>query len=121
MIAIFPIVRNAGVAEYKAHEIGIARLSPNIVGEEQHATATALQADEAVGGLRVVAAFVESAALGSLEHDHSQTRREVWPLFSRRQIRREVGKLVGSTDVQGRLDHLGARGRGKAVAPHQRR
>ena len=35
-IGIFPIVRNPGVAEHKAHQIGEARLSANIVGEKQH-------------------------------------------------------------------------------------
>jgi hypothetical protein len=80
-IGILPIVRNAGIAEHEAHEIGEARLSPDIVGEQQHAPLTALQADEAVGGLPVVAAFVESAALGPFEHDHPQSGREVWPLF----------------------------------------
>src|SRR3954470_4269053 len=83
-IAIFPVVRDSGFAEHKAYEISEARLSPNIVGEKQHTTSTALQADEAVGGLPVVAAFVESAALGAFEHDDPQSRREVWPLFGLR-------------------------------------
>ena len=84
MISIFPIVRNAGFAEHKTHEIGKARLSPNIVSEKQHATPTALQADEAVGGLRVVPAFEESPSLGPFEHDHPQARCEVWSLFGLR-------------------------------------
>src|SRR4051794_8480259 len=71
-IGVFPVVRDPGFAEHESHEIREACLSPDIVGEQQHATSAALQAHEAVGGLTVVAALVESPALGSFEHDDAQ-------------------------------------------------
>ena len=55
-IAVFPVVGNPGFAQHKANQISEARLSPNVVGEKQHASSTALEADKRVCGLTVMAA-----------------------------------------------------------------
>ena len=50
-------------------EVGESCFGANIVRENQSATLTLLYADHGVGGLAVVAAFVETMALRAIE-DH---------------------------------------------------
>ena len=58
MVAIFPVIGHAGVAEDEPDQIAEARLGANIVRQDHDATLTSLDADHGVGGLAVAAAFV---------------------------------------------------------------
>jgi len=72
VVSIFPVVGHAGIAEDKSDELGEARLGANIVREDDNATLSGLDADHAVSGLTVVAAFVEAVALHAVEDDDAQ-------------------------------------------------
>ena len=69
VVAIFPVIRHAGIAEYEPDKLGETRLGANIVRQDDHATLTGLDADHAVSGLTVVAALVEAVALRAVEDD----------------------------------------------------
>ena len=77
MVAIFPVVGYTGVAQDESDQFGEARLGANIVRQDDDATLTGLDADHAVCGLTVVAAFVEDVALWAFED--TQSRSETSP------------------------------------------
>ena len=108
MVAIFPIIGHAGVAEDEPDQIGEARLGTNIVRQDDDATLTGLKADHGVGGLAVVAALVEAVALRAVEEDGPQARERILALLTHRQVGEEKRKLMGSGDMQLGLRHLGA-------------
>ena len=86
MVSIFPVIGHTGIAEYKPDELGEARLRANIVREEDDATLSWLDADHGVGGLAVVAAFVETVALWAVKDDEAQGRIQILALLTHRQI-----------------------------------
>ena len=56
----------------KSDQFGEARLGANIVRQDDDATLTGLDADHAVCGLTVVAAFVEAVACGPSKTNDAQ-------------------------------------------------
>ena len=58
-------------------------------------------------------------ALRAVEDDDAQARIQILALFAHRQIGDKGWKLMGSSDMQLRFCHLGARGCTQAVAAHQ--
>ena len=95
MVAIFPVIGNACVAEDESHQIGEARLGANIVRQNDDASLAGLDADHGVGGLAVVAPLVKAVALRAVKDDDAQAgikslrcsltgrsgeRRELWPV-----------------------------------------
>ena len=69
MVAIFPVVRHAGVAENEPDQLGEARLGANIVRQDHDTTLTGFDANHGVGGLAVVAALEETVALRAVEDE----------------------------------------------------
>ena len=108
MIAIFPVVGHAGVAEDEPDQIGEARFGANIVRQDDNATLTGLDADQRVGGLAIVATFVETMPLRAIENDDTETREQILALLTHRQVGEEEGELMSCGDVQAGLRHLGA-------------
>src|ERR1039457_5275043 len=119
VVAIFPVIGNAGVAEDEPDKIGEARLGANIVRQDDDAALTGLDADHGVGRLAVVAALVEAAALRAVEDDDAQAGVQILALLTHRQVGKERGELMGSGDMQPRVRHSGARGCTQAIAAYQ--
>src|ERR1019366_3902824 len=111
VIAVFPVIGNAGVAEDEPDQIGEARLGANIVRQDDDAALTGLDADHGVGRLAVVAALVEAAALRAVEDHDAKAGVQILALLTHWQVGEERGELMGSGDMQPRFRHLGARGR----------
>lgn len=111
VVAIFPVIGHAGVAQDEPDQTGEARLGANIVRQDDHATLAGLDADHGVGRLAVVAAFIKAVALWAVEDRDSQARVQVLALLTHRQVGEEKREQVGSGDMQPRLRHLRARGR----------
>src|SRR5450432_1084736 len=120
VVAVFPVVRHAGVAEDELDQVGEVGFAPNVVRENYDAALARLHADQGVGGLAVVAAFVEAVSLRAIEDHDTQARVQVFALIFYWKINTENRELTGGWDMQLRLGHLGARGRTQAVAVHQR-
>ena len=78
MIAIFPVVGHAGVAKNEPDQIGEARLGANIVRQHDNTTLTSLDADHSVGGLAIVATFVETMPLRAIENDDTEPLHNLW-------------------------------------------
>ena len=91
MIAIFPVKGNPRIAEDELHQVGKPCLRSNIVGKNDHAALTGLDADHGVGGLSVVATLVKTVALGAIEDDNSQPRSEIFALLLNGQVGRNIG------------------------------
>ncbi len=108
MVAVFPVIGHARVAEDEPDQIGEARLRANIIRQDDDATLTGLDADCGVGCLAVVAAFVEAEALRAVEDDDAQASVQILALFPHRQVGEARGKLMGGSDMQLGLCHLGA-------------
>ena len=97
---VFPVVGNAGVAEEEVDQFGVACFGANVVGQNKGAALAGLDADEGVGGLAVVAAFVEAVALGSVENGDAQTRSQIFALLGRGQVGCEHGKQRRGADME---------------------
>ena len=108
MIAVFPVIGHAGVAKNEPDQIGEARLGANIVRQDDNATLTGLDADHGVGGLAIVATFVEAMPLRAIEDDDTETNEQILALLTGRQVGKEKGELMSRGDVQAGLCHLGA-------------
>src|SRR5450631_2270151 len=108
VIAVFPVIGHAGVAKNEPDQIGEARLGANIVRQDDNATLTGLDADHGVGGLAIVATFVEAMPLRAVEGDDTETREQILALLTQRQVGKEKGELMSRSDVQAGLCHLGA-------------
>src|ERR1019366_9349930 len=111
VVAIFPVIGDAGVAEDEPDQIGEARLGANIVRQDDDAALTGLEADDGFGRLSVVAALVEAAALRAVEDHDAKAGVQILALLTHWQVGEERGELMGSGDMQPRFRHLGARGR----------
>ena len=76
MIAIFPVVGYAGIAQNEPDQIGEARLEANIVRQDDNTPLTGFDADHRVGGLAIVPTFVETMPLRAIEDDDTETREQ---------------------------------------------
>ena len=83
------------------------------------ASLAGLDADQGVGRLAVVAAFIEAVALRAVEDGDAQARVQVLALFAEWYVGLEKGKQVRRRDMQARFRHLGARSCTQAIAAHQ--
>jgi hypothetical protein len=108
VIAIFPVIGHAGATKNEFDQIGEARFGANIVRQDDNATLTGLDADDSVGGLAIVATFVEAMPLRAIEGDDAKTREQILALLTHRQVGKEKGELMSCGDVQAGLGHLGA-------------
>src|ERR1039457_5080076 len=81
VIAVFPVIGHAGVAKNEPDQIGEARLGANIVRQDDNTTLTGLDADHGVGGLAIVATFVEAMPLWAVEGDDTETREQILALL----------------------------------------
>ncbi len=100
MIAIFPVVGHAGVAKNEPDQIGEARLGANIVRQDENTTLTGLDADQCVGGLAIVATFVETMPpLRAIENDDTETREQILALLTHWQVGKEEGDLMSHGNV----------------------
>ena len=93
MISIFPVVGNAGVSQDEADQLSEARFSANVVGEDQNAALSLLEAHQRIGCLPVVAALVKTMALGAIKYDDAQSSIQVFALFAQRA---RQGERVGT-------------------------
>jgi len=118
MVAVFPVIRHGGVAEDEPNQIGEASLRTDIVRKDEDATLTGLNADHRISRLAVVPAFVKAMTLRAVEDDHTQTRVQIFALLTRGQVWQKRRELMGSSDMEQRLRHLGTRCRTQAIAPH---
>src|ERR1035438_5015500 len=105
MVAVFPVIRHGGVAEDEPNQIGEASLRTDIVRKDDDATLTGLNADHRITRLAV-------------EDDHTQTRVQIFALLTRGQVWQKRRELMGSSDMEQRLRHLGTRCRTQAITPH---
>src|SRR5882724_6512470 len=99
MVAVFPVIGHARVAEDEPDQIGEACLGANIVRQDDDATLTGFDADCGVGCLTVMAALVEAAARRAVEDEEPQASIEILALLAHRQVGEERGKLMGSSDM----------------------
>src|SRR5882724_1312069 len=118
MVAVFPFVRHAGISEDETDQFGESRLGANIIRQDEDAALAGLDADQSVGGLTVVTAFVEAVALGAVEDGDTEARVQVLTLAAHWQIWKEKRKQMGGRDMQRGLcrRHCGARGGSESIA-----
>src|ERR1019366_9310271 len=111
VVAIFPVIGDAGVAEDEPDKLDEGRLGANIVRQDDYAALTGLDADHGVGRLAVVAALVEAVALRAVEDDDAQAGVQILALLTHWQVGQERRELMGGGDMQPRFRHRVARGR----------
>src|ERR1035438_7972258 len=119
MMSILPVVGHTCVAEDKFDHLCEACFRTNIVGENQDAALTALDAYHGVRRLAVVTALVEAVALRAVKDDDAQPRGQILSLLTQRQVGLEKREQAGSRNMQAWLCDFGARCSTQAVPPYE--
>ena len=99
VVAIFPAVGNACVAEDESDQAGEARLAANIIRQNNYAALAGFDADQRIGGLAIVTTLVKAATLGAIENDDSQAGIYILALLIHWQVCTERGELMGGGEV----------------------
>ena len=108
MVSIFPVVGNAGVSQDEADQLRKPRFSANVVGEDQNAALTLLEAHQRIGCLPVVAALVKTVTLRAIKYDNAEARIQILALLAHRRIREKEWEQAGRGYVEDGFCHLGA-------------
>ena len=98
-VAIFPVIRYAGIAEDEFDKFGKTGFGADIVGEDENAALGFFQADHRICGLAVVAAFVEAFPAGTVKCNDVKAGIEVGTLLVGRKGGKEGRELILSGDM----------------------
>src|ERR1700723_1447355 len=119
MVSILPVIGHTRVAEDEFDQVCEACFRTNIVGENQEAALTILNAYHGVRRLAVVTAFVEAVPLRTVKDDDAQPGGKILALLTERHIGLEYREQTGSRNVQAWLCDFDARCSTQAVPPYE--
>ena len=72
MVSVFPVIGQAGIAKHESDQLRETCLGAYIIRENQNTALTSLEAGHGVGGLTIMATFLEAMALRTVENDNAQ-------------------------------------------------